>query len=137
MVQFKNEFVTAELVNDNTAILLTWKGFIPSVNYREALDKSLEVAKKYKIKNWISDITKMKVLGAKDQDWAATSWLPKAVSADCYKKQAVIMSEDIFGQASAKKILTTIENQQIEIQNFIRIDDAKKWLTESASIASV
>ncbi len=128
MNQFQNEFVTVELVNNSTAILSTWKGFIPSAKYREALDKSLELAKKHNIKNWISDIRLMKVLGVKDQEWAGTEWLSKAVSAGCYKKQAVIMSEDVFGQASAKNILTTVQNQQIEFQNFTRLEDAKSWL---------
>lgn len=133
MIQFQNEFVTAELVNNSTAILLTLKGFIPSVQYREALEKALDIAKKHKINNWISDITRMKVLGVKDQEWAGTVWLTKAVTAGCYKKQAVIMSDDIFGQASAKNILTTVQNQEIQIQNFTKIEEAKKWLAGSAS----
>lgn len=128
MIQFQNEFVIAELVNNSTAIVLTWKGFIPSSKYREGLDKSLDLAKKHKIKNWISDIRLMKVIGVKDQEWAGTEWLSKTVSAGCYKKQAVIMSEDVFGQASANNILTTVQNQQIEIRNFTNMDDAKKWL---------
>ena len=128
MTQFQNEFVTAELVNDATAIVLTWKGFIPSASYRDALNKSLEIAKKHKIKNWVSDIRMMKVLGVKDQEWAGTDWVTRAVSAGCYKKQGVIMSEDVFGQASAKNILISVQNQQIEIQNFTKLEDAKKWL---------
>lgn len=133
MIQFQNDHVVAELVNNGTAILTTWKGFVPSHAYRDALTRALEIAKKHKIKFWISDIRSMKVLGVKDQQWAATEWLSNAVSADCYRKQAVIMSEDIFGQASAKNILTTAQNQEIEIQNFTRIEDAKKWLAASAS----
>lgn len=131
MVQFKNEFVIVELVNNSTAILLTWKGFIPSQKYREALDKSLEITQKYKIKNWISDIREMKVVSVKDQEWAGTEWLSKAVTAGCYKKQAVIMPEDVFGQASAKNMITTVtvKNQQIEIQNFTSLEEAKKWLS--------
>lgn len=128
MIQFENDFVTVELVNNSTALLATWKGFIPSSYYRDALEKSLEIAKKHKIKNWISDIKLMKVIGTPDQEWAGTTWLLNAVSAGCYEKQAVIMSEDIFGKASANKILTTVQDQAIEIQNFVRLEDAKKWL---------
>ncbi len=134
MIQFQNESIIVELVNDSTAILLTWKGFIPSLKYREALDKSLEIAKKYKIKNWISDIRLMKVVGVKDQEWAGTIWASKAVSAGCYKKQAVIMPEDVFGKASANNMIATVQNQKIEIKNFTRLDEAKQWLAESEGV---
>jgi hypothetical protein len=134
MIQFQNDSVIVELANNATAIVLTWKGFIPSAKYREALDRSLEIAKKFKIKNWISDIRLMKVVAVKDQEWAGTEWLGKAVASGCYQKQAVIMPEDVFGQVSAKNMITiaTVQNQQIEIQNFLRMDDAKAWLVESA-----
>lgn len=137
MIQFQNEFVVAELVNDSTAVVLTWKGFIPSAKYREALDKALDIAKKHKIKNWVSDIRQMKVIGVKDQEWAGTDWLGRAVAAGCYSKQAVIMAEDVFGQASAKNIITTAQNQRIEIQNFVRLEDAKSWLAEGKLSATM
>ena len=130
MVQFQSEYAKIELVNNSSTILLTWKGFIPSVNYRETLDKSLDIAKKYKIKKWISDIKQIKVIGVKDQEWAGTDWLLRAVGAGCYHKQAVIMADDIFGQASAKKILTTIQNQEVEIQNFNKLEEAIAWLAK-------
>ena len=136
MIQFQNEFVVVELVNNATAIALTWKGFVPSAKYREALEKSLEIAKKHKIRNWISDLRQMKVLSGKDQEWAGTVWLSNAVASGFYRKQAVIMSEDVFGQASAKNILTTVQNQQIEIQSFVRMEDAKKWLQGSVGVAA-
>jgi hypothetical protein len=128
MVQFQSEYAKIELVNNSSTILLTWKGFIPSATYRETLDKSLEIAKKFKIKKWISDIKQIKVIGVKDQEWAGTDWLSRAVGAGCYHKQAVIMADDIFGQASAKKILTTIQNQEVEIQNFNKLEEAITWL---------
>ncbi len=137
MIQFQNESVVIELANNSTVLVLTWTGFIPSAKYREALDKSLEIAKRYKIQSWVSDIRKMKVIGAKDQEWAGTDWLSRAVSNGCYRKQAVIMSEDVFGQASAKNIITTVQNQKIEIQNFMRREDALTWLAENEERMSV
>jgi hypothetical protein len=128
MVQYQSEYLKIELVNNSSTILLTWKGFIPSEIYRESLNKSLEIAKKYKIKKWISDIKQIKVVGVKDQEWAGTDWLSRAVTSGCYQKQGVIMADDIFGQASAKKILTNIQNQEIEIQNFNKLEEAIIWL---------
>ena len=130
MIQFQNEYIIAELVNDSTAILLSWKGFVPSLKYREALEQALTVAQKHRISNWISDIRQMKVVATKDQQWAGTEWLSKAVSSGCYKNQAVIMPEDLFGQASAVNMITTatVHNQQIQFQNFTSLESAKVWL---------
>ncbi|HTF80658.1 MAG TPA: hypothetical protein VL947_03000, partial [Cytophagales bacterium] len=107
MVHFESEFVKIELLSDPNAILSTWIGFVPSAKYREALEMALELAKKHKIDKWISDIKSMKVISVADQEWASTEWFSRALSAGCYRKQAVIMSDDVFGQASAKKIITT------------------------------
>ena len=128
MLQFHNEFITVELVNQGTAIALTWKGFVPSTSYREAMEKALEIAKKHKIHNWISDIKLVKVLGIKDQEWCGTDWTPRAVLSGCYRKQAVIMPADVFGHASTQNIITKMQNQQIEIQYFTQLEEAKKWL---------
>jgi len=130
MKQFESEFLKIELVNDSTAIFLTWTGFIPSDKYREGLNKSLEIAQKYKIKNWLSDIKTMKVISVADQEWVNSEWLLKAVTSGCYYKQAVIMADDIFGQASAKKMLAKVADQEIEFQNFNNLQDAKDWLLE-------
>lgn len=128
MIQFQNEFVVVELVDNATAIVLSWKGYIPSAVYREALEKSLEIAKKHKITNWISDIRHMKILEPEDRLWVSSEWLTKAVSADCYKRQAVIMAKDIFAGASARSIISAALNQQIEVQNFTSLEEAKEWL---------
>lgn len=50
MIQFQNDPVVVELVNDGTAVAAHWKGFIPSAKHREALEKVLEIARKQKIK---------------------------------------------------------------------------------------
>ena len=128
MVQFQNEFVVVELVNNATAIVLTWKGYIPSAIYRESLEKSLDIAKEHKITNWISDIRHMKMLEAQDQAWAISVWLPKAVSAGCYKKQAVLMPEDIFGGASARNLISAALGHLVDIQSFTTMEDAKEWV---------
>ena len=80
MLQFQNEFITIEVVHNFTTIVLTWKGFVPSASYREAMEKALVIAQKHKIGNWISDIKQVKVLGIKDQEWCSTDWMPRAVS---------------------------------------------------------
>ena len=71
MLQFQNQFITIELATNFTVVVLTWKGYIPSPSYREAMEKALEIAREYKIENWISDIRQAKVLGIEDQQWCS------------------------------------------------------------------
>ncbi|WP_224995712.1 hypothetical protein [Cesiribacter sp. SM1] len=128
MLQFQNDFLVIELVNNATAITLTWKGYIPSPVYREGLEKALEIAVQHNISNWISDIRLMNILDSKDREWAKSVWVPKAVSTGFYKKQAVIMAMDIFAGASARSILSAVPDQQVETKNFTSLEAAKKWL---------
>ena len=128
MVQFQNGSVVVELVNNATAIFLTWQGFPPSLQYREGLEKSLEIAQKHKIQNWMSDLRLLEGIGTKDQEWVGLEWLPKAVLAGCYKYQAVIMDEDPAEELSELNIITTVQNKPIEIQHFTSLKEAKQWL---------
>ena len=130
MIQFQNESVVVRLELNTTAIFLTWKGFVPRREYREGLEASLEIAKKHKIKNWISDISLLEGISVKDQEWVGREWLPKAVSAGCYQNQAVIVAKDIFEQVSALNILTSFQNQPIVLQHFTNLRDARKWLKD-------
>lgn len=136
MTQFQNEFVTVELANNATAIALSWKGYVPSAIYREALERSLDIARKHKITNWISDIRHIKIIEDKDREWAIEEWIPKAVSADCYKRQAVIMAKDIFARASARYIISAAQNQHVEVQHFTSLEEAKEWLRPADNKAS-
>ncbi len=128
MIQFQNKFVVVALVNSSTAIALTWKGYIPSAVYREALEKSLLIAQEHKIENWISDIRHIKIISVQDRKWVEQAWIPNAVSSGCYKKQAVIMAEDIFAGAAARYLLTVVMDQQVETRNFTNLEEAKAWL---------
>ncbi len=129
MIHFQNNYVAIELINDSTAILLTWKGFVPSAVYREGMSKALEIARKHKIVNWVSDIRLLKVLGIPDQEWAGVKWVTDATSAGCYKKQAIIMAEDVFGKLTAQNIMEYIKDPEIKLSCFPALEDAKNWLS--------
>ena len=128
MADFQNGSVVVELANNANAIFLRWKGSVPSLEYREGLERSLEIARKHNIKNWISDIRLLNGISLKDQRWVSVEWLPKAVSAGCYKNQAVIVAEYPFEKPSELNTITTIQNETVEIQHFTNPEDAKQWL---------
>lgn len=130
MIRYQNESVVVKLTNKATAILLIWKGFPSCLSYRQGLEKSLEIAKEHKIINWISDISQMQAPQIKDQEWAGREWLRKAVSAGCYKNQAVIMAKDFFGDVADLNFTTTIQNLTLEFRHFTSLEDAKEWLED-------
>jgi hypothetical protein len=134
MLQFENEFVKVELVSNSKILLLTWMGFIPSVKYRDACEKALEIAKKHRVKEWLSDIKQVKVVSPTDQEWVVADWAPRAVAAGCYNRQAILMPDDIFGQVSANKMIVSIKGQSVEMQNFNNLEAAKEWLLSPVAI---
>lgn len=129
MLQFQNKFVVVELLNNATAIYLSWRGTVPGKEYRTSLIRALEIAKAHKISNWISDISEMGPIMAEDQEWAGKVWIPEAVSSRTYQKQAVVVDE-YFGGVSSNDFVVTVQGQEIEFKHFSSLEEAKHWLQE-------
>jgi hypothetical protein len=129
MVQFENEYVKIETLNNSKILKIVWIGFVPGDAYRAALEKSLEIAKKFKITNWLTDARTMKVVKLENQDWAMKDWMPRVVNAGCYKKQAVVLPQDLFGKASADRMISMVGNQEVAFSNFGTEESAIDWLS--------
>ena len=132
MIQLENEFVTVELVPDSKVIKITWRGFIPVDVYKEALEKSLEIARENNISCWLTDARQIKVIKLESQRWALNDWGPRAISEGCYRKQALVMPEDLFGKASTDRIISQFDNnKEVVFSNFSSEEAALEWLTNS------
>lgn len=128
MLQFENEYVKIELVNNSKVVKIAWIGFVPADKYKEALEKSLEIAKTHKISDWLTDARGIKVIKVESQDWAMNDWMPRAVNAGCYKRQAMVLPNDAFGKASADRMISLIGKQEVVFSNFNSEESALAWL---------
>lgn len=134
MVHYESKSAKIELLANSSIVKLTWLGLVPSEEYRDVLTKATELATKLKITNWLTDARFVKVIRVEDQNWAMSEWMPNAVNAGVYKRQAVILPDDIFGQASAKRMISKINGQDVEFNNFNAEATALEWLTSDVTV---
>lgn len=134
MTQYESKFAKIELLNNSSIIKISWFGLIPSEEYRSVLNQALDVAKKLKITNWLTDARFIKVIRVEDQNWAMSDWMIAAVTANVYKRQAVLLPDDVFGQASAKRMISKIQGQDVEFNNFNSEALAVEWLASEVTV---
>jgi hypothetical protein len=132
MELFDSIFVRISL--DEEVPCLEWIGkqFIPSAQFRESEQKSLELFREYKARfprlEWFVDARSIGPIAPDDTRWVAQDLLPEFLSAGL-KKEAFLVPTSSVG----KLVLTNYESQaggQILIQVFDSEGAAKQWLRD-------
>ena len=111
------------------SVVLVWKGFVKSEEYREIMTKTFETAKFHKAKNWLSDMTNAKVVSQEDQKWVNEYLIPEGYKIGV-KKVGMVLSENVFNEMFAKKLGTNISDyaDHISVGYFYTMDQAEGWV---------
>lgn len=132
METVKTEHVTITYDEASDILLLSWHHFTPSQEYREALEKALQMMVKHKVKKWIFDQRFAEVISPSDQQWVVEDWTPRVISkVGKGARSAVILAKNIFGELGIKKLVDTTR-EAVTTKYFETVDNAKKWLKEEA-----
>jgi hypothetical protein len=101
--------------------------FIYGKEFRDVLNKGVEVFKEYGATKWLSDDRKNSALPKVDYDWSVNEWFPEAFSAG-WKYWAIIMPDKVAGQLTLNRIMKTNIERGLTIQVFEDTDEALEWL---------
>ena len=101
--------------------------FVHGAEFREVLEKGLEVFQKHNACKWLSDDRGNGALNKADSEWALTVWAPRVMAAG-WKYWAVVMPEKVIGQMNMKRWLATYAEKGITAQAFEDPDEALIWL---------
>jgi hypothetical protein len=132
MELFENDFYRLSL--DESVPCLEWYGkrYMPSNEFRESEEKSLQFFKEYKAKHpnlqWFVDARDIKVIPEEDTEWVANVILPQFASSGL-KKEAFVVPKSAFGQVAIENY-TSAAGETIEIEVFDEASKAKAWLKE-------
>ncbi|WP_448520063.1 hypothetical protein, partial [Rhodoflexus sp.] len=107
---FKGKSTVISVLLDIGCIFCVTKGFQPSSVYREQAEKQLEALARFRAHGIIWDLREAEVIGKEDQDWTVNEWQPRAAALG-YRRGAIIVPENIFGQLSVKQVISQINNQ--------------------------
>ncbi len=125
--KFDNTVVTVFYDKAIDSVIFDWKQAPTSTEFREALNKGLEVVQSTHCKNWIGDCTNLGAIDDVDQNWSNTEWFPKALGAGI-SKMGVIVSDDVFNQMSVDQIMSNVESANFVSQYFPDKDKARNWI---------
>jgi len=120
-----------ELVYDkkNKIVIQNWNKYIGSVEFRQAIEKTIELFKVNKnTKAIISNTVKIGVLKNEDAAWAATYANPILIQ-NGLKKMAFILPTNSFGLFSINEYRSK-STVELKVDIFDNIDNAKKWVCQ-------
>lgn len=101
-----------------------WNGFIPSKDFRDAIDATVKFSEKNPVITIVSDTLNQGVVKPEDTEYAG-SVMPKLASRGL-KGMAFVIPENIFTQLSLKKFAS---NEQTKgVQYFRSVKEAHEWL---------
>ncbi len=124
---FENRSVTLSLLEDSV-LLVAYKNRASNEEYGLNLTKQLELVKKHKVAKAVFDLRKMGVLSAENQQYTSQVFMPQITQAGL-KHSALVVPQDIFGEASAKNVTNKVKNEVVfSVHYFSDLAQGVAWL---------
>lgn len=101
--------------------------FFYGQEWRDSLDKGVEVFKKYGAQKWLSDDRELTALTKEDLEWGDNDWGPRVIALG-WKYWAIVKPEKVVGQLTLKRLAERYSGLGVKTQIFSNPDEAKKWL---------
>ena len=128
---FEKPYLTIVLDEELQAIIVTWKGFTPSQDFRAGIDKIFELMAAHQIKKSITDLVEHRVIGAEDQEYAAKRSV-EFTRQYWQVKRALITPKDVFARFGIKQVNQQVaKEEQQERQFFLTMEDAREWIKQA------
>ncbi len=125
-ILFENRSVTLSLLEG--ILLVMYKNRATNEEYRANLDKQVELVRQHRITKVVFDLRKMGVLSAENQQYTSQVYMPQITQAGL-KHSAMIVPEDIFGEASAKNVTSRVKNEVVFSMHYFKdLNQALAWL---------
>lgn len=124
MLVYEHQNVKIEYDPSKQRLTQIWNGFIPSSDFRKAIDATVDFTRKKPVKTILSDTLNQGVVKPEDTEYAGSA-MPR-MAENGLKAMAFVIPENIFTQLSLKRFA---ENEKDEaVQYFKTVPDAHNWL---------
>ncbi len=128
MIFYQTPQITIQWDEELKAVHNEWRGFIFGDDYKQALNKILELMIQKKADRLFSDTRKLRILNQDDQQWAATDWIPRIRAAGLKHQAIIIPGSDLANKA----VRETIDKGTIKRNNiteyFNDVEEAREWM---------
>jgi hypothetical protein len=104
----------------------TWFNFVPSDEFRKAIDFTVEYVKNNDVLSILSDTLKQRAVKPEDSEYAA-SVMPVLFNSGLLA-MAFLIPEDIFTKMALKKFADIEIQRQHNVEYFFDLNEAQSWI---------
>ena len=108
-------------------VVMTWRGYATSREFREANERVLGVLSERKSARLLADIEKFVLIGGDDQHWLSSNWIPRAMEAGL-RTVAMVTPVYYFNRVAVENVGQKLDPEALVLQYFDNRDAARKWL---------
>ena len=112
---------------------ITYKGFAVSNLYRQAVEKTFDIAFKNRCTKWLITQEEFRGVSPNDTQWLADVWSPlvakkfKEVGINDRRKTAIVKADDVFADYIARRVADDLQSEE-ENKIFDNEEAALEWL---------
>ena len=114
---------------ESKTVVAQWIGYLKKEMVKEGMDEIISFAKEKGVKRHLSNQLELKVLSAEVQQYLVGEVFPR-VSRAGIDKIAVLVSDDVFAQATVDKVNNETKIGNLSIQTFSSKGACEKWLED-------
>jgi hypothetical protein len=112
---------------DIDAVSMEWNGYATSDQFREGTELMLNTLIKNNCKKVLANVKDMTLIGAEDQQWLDSNFLPRAIKFG-FKTIAIIKPESYFNKVAIEAVSFKVDKKNLTINFFDNIEEAAEWL---------
>ena len=111
---YNTKFCKVEYLNESNAILLQWKQFCKSDDYRDPFRYALKIIKEYNISTWVTDTINGFENEEADTKWLLEEYMPQLIDSPVKKvvfviKDDSLLMDEIMGQVEVLREFFEVE----------------------------
>ncbi|HEX2907285.1 MAG TPA: hypothetical protein VHO69_10525 [Phototrophicaceae bacterium] len=125
--EIDNEYATLRYYPDKKIIHHTFHKPISGPEFRQVLNRGIEIMRENEAHKWLSDDRGNMALPPDDTEWSKTDWFPRAREAG-WKFWALVVPQDLFARINLKDFVDTYYRQGLRIMVFTEPASAMNWL---------
>jgi len=133
VVVLDTEYATLWYYPEAKIVHHKWNKFIYGAEFRQVLEKGLEIFKENGAQKWLSDDRLNSALPTEDLNWSMNDWFHRAFGAG-WKYWAIMMPDKVAGQMNMNRIMKRNIELGLNIKVFDDIDEALEWLKNPESL---
>ncbi len=108
-------------------IVMDWEGYATSAQFREGTETMLNLLIEQQVHKVLGNIRDMVLIGAEDQKWMETNFLPRAIRFG-FKACALVTPTNYFNKIAVEAISFKAAKEKLQIKLFDTVEEGREWL---------